>query len=154
MSPDRSRRQRGAVSLEFALVFPVALALLGMIIYLGLYATYSGLAEHGVRKAARFASIRSLASGEYPTTTAIQTVGAKVDALLGTPLTVQVKGRGGPGPLGTIECFLSGAGRRCRDGDIVTVTATYDAGALTAIGAALPFVPGGTITRTATARFE
>lgn len=146
-------RQRGAVSLEFALVFPVAMLLLGGIIYLGLYATYSGLAEHGVRQAARFGGIKSLASGTYPTDAEVRTIGAKVDPLLGTPLSVAVSRTAGAGT-SALPCVVSGAGRRCGDGDVITVTATYDAGALSAI-AAVPGLPGsGTITRSATARFE
>jgi len=148
----RTHRQRGAVALEFALVFPVALTVLAAIIYLGLQATYSGLAEHGVRNAARFGGIKSLASGTYPTDAQIRTVGAKVDALLGTPLSVTVARKAGSA--GTVDCVLSGPGKRCGDGDVITVTATYDAGALGAIAAVPGFPGGGTITRTATARFE
>lgn len=149
----RPRRQRGAVALEFALVFPMALALLGAIIYLGLGATYSGLAEHGVRNAARYGAIKSLSSGTYPTDAEIRTIGAKVNPLLGSPTTVTVT-RKTVLAGSQVNCVLTGPGKRCGDGDVITVTATYDAGALKAI-AAIPGLPGGgTIVRTATARFE
>ncbi|MEO7443618.1 MAG: TadE family protein [Acidimicrobiales bacterium] len=149
----RLRRQRGAVALEFALVFPVALTLLAGIMYLGLHATYSGLAEHGVRNAARYGGIRSLASGTYPTDAEITTGGAKVDVLLGTPMSVVVSRRGGSGS-SNLACVVSGAGRRCGDGDVITVTARYNAGALTPLISLMGIAGDGTITRTATARFE
>jgi Flp pilus assembly protein TadG len=149
---NRLSRQRGAFALEFAFVFPIALLLLGAIMYLGMNAAYSGLAEHGVRKAARFGSIRSLASGTYPSDAEIRSIGARVDTLLGTPLSVTVVRQTGAGST-RVACNLSGSTRRCGDGDVITVTATYDSGVLAALARLVPGVPDE-VTRTATARFE
>ncbi|MGH9181590.1 MAG: hypothetical protein ACRDY5_07740, partial [Acidimicrobiales bacterium] len=73
---------------------------------------------------------------------------------LGTPLSVVVTRRGGAGAA-NLACVVSGAGRRCGDGDVITVTATYDSGVLGAFAGMVPgFTSSGTIQRTATARFE
>ena len=151
----RRHKERGAAAVEFSLVALPALVMLFGIMYLALLATYSGLAEHGVRRGARYGSIRSLASGSYPTDAQIRTVGAKVDPILGVPLSVTVTRTGGSAAT-ALACNPTSAmgGRKCGDGDVLTVTATYAAGALGAV-AGLPGFPGGsTITRTATARFE
>ncbi|MGH9165222.1 MAG: TadE/TadG family type IV pilus assembly protein [Acidimicrobiales bacterium] len=149
------RDQRGAAAVEFALVAIPALILLFGIMYLALLATYSGLAEHGVRNAARFGGLRSIASGNYPSTDEIRDVGAKVDAILGKPISVIVTRTGGSASTALPCSPVTAAGlRKCGDGDVLTVTAIYDAGALGAL-AGFPGIPGGaTITRTATARFE
>lgn len=148
------RNEKGAAAVEFSLVALPALVMLFGIMYLALLATYSGLAEHGVRKAARYGGLRSLASGSYPTDAQIQTVGAKVDPILGTPLTVTVTRTGGSGAGLTCVPVTTAGLRKCGDGDVLTITAVYDAGALGAVATLPGFPGGGTITRTATARFE
>lgn len=64
-----ARGEHGAVALEFVLVLPFTLLIIGMLLVTGLRAVYAGLAEAEVREAARTASIRKgfSTTAPYPT---------------------------------------------------------------------------------------
>ncbi len=115
-----------------------------MVVVMGLYAFYAGVAEHAAREAAHAATLRvtrSPVSG-YPTNAAIAAVAkAESPSYAGTPSVTVVSGplTGAPG-----------------GGDVVTVTVTYDVGFIKAVTRLVPFVGDGLgdITRTAQARRE
>jgi Flp pilus assembly protein TadG len=151
-------RDDGAVTVEFAAVALFALALLFGLVLLGVHAAYSGLAEHGARKAARAAAVRSLATGQYPNDDEIMAAAEVPNGVLGTPVSVVVDRRAGSGT-SIVPCTVDGTGgtRRCGQGDIVTVTITYGTPGLSAVSGAVPGFAGRaleTITREASARFE
>jgi Flp pilus assembly protein TadG len=151
-------RDDGAVTVEFAVVGMVALVLLFGLVLLGVHAAYSGLAEHGARKAARAAAVRSIATGRYPTDDEVSEAARISNGVLGTPVAVLVERRAGSGST-SVPCTVDGAGgsRRCGEGDVVTVTLTYETPGLSAVGSAVPGFVGTaleTITRQASARFE
>lgn len=135
--------------MEFALVAVPTMVMLFAILYFGLLMTYRGLAEHGARNAARFGSIRLVGSANYPTNSQIETRDTPV---IGNPSVVATRMAGAG--VSALPCLpTAGGGRKCGDGDVLTVTATYDAGALGAFTGLLPGFPDE-VTRTATARFE
>lgn len=77
--------QGGAVTVEFALVIPLAILFLGFVLALGLRALWGGLAEDAARSLVRYASIRN-AAGTYPTRPEIVTrSGTVLGGVLGTP---------------------------------------------------------------------
>ena len=146
----RASSEAGHTSVEFALVAPVALALVIAALFLVLHGYYSAVADHGARDTARFAAIRTSAGG-YPDDAAIAAKAAKLHNLLGTPLSVVVSRRSGA--TGATTCVPAAhAPNGCGEGDTVTVTIVYPTPAI----GTLPFVPASanTITRVGTARFE
>lgn len=58
--------QRGAATVELALVLPIFLAVVAMVMVTGFRMVYAGLAEHGARTVAREAGIRTTISPSSP----------------------------------------------------------------------------------------
>lgn len=136
----RGPADSGAVAVETAFAIPVALAVLFLGVHAGFAVTYSALAEHAARAAARSGSIKNGAS--YRAESAVADAAeSSVPALLGRPDSVDVTYSpvrpGGP-----------------REGDTVTVTVTYEPGLLQATRGLLFFLPGGdtTISKTVSTR--
>ena len=150
------RREGGAVTVEFAVVGLFALALLFGLVLFGLHASYSGLAEHGARKAARAAAVRSMTTGRYPTDAEVTAAAEVPNGVLGNPISVVVDRRAGSGS-STVPCTVHDSANRCGSGDTVTVTITYETPGLSAAGSVVPGFAGRaleTITRSASARLE
>src|SRR6185503_7265865 len=82
----RRHHDAGAVTVEFAIVGLFALMLLFALVLLGLHAAYSGLAEHGARKAARAAAVRSISTGQYPNDDEVEAAAAVPNGVLGAPV--------------------------------------------------------------------
>jgi Flp pilus assembly protein TadG len=152
----RRADDRGAAAVEFAVVGLVAIMLLFGLILLGLHASYSGLAEHGARKAARTAAVKSLRAGRYPSDDEVRAAAAVPNGVLGTPVAVTVERHAGSGS-SEVPCTVDGSGRGCNEGDVVIVTVTYRTPGVAAAASIIPGL-GGTgleeITRSASARFE
>lgn len=141
------RDDTGATAVEFAFVFPIALALLAVVLTFGLRTLYSGLAEHAARVVARSATLQG--PNGYPTDAAIQArlMGFYDSALIADPQSVLVQ-RPGTGP--------QGQGRQ------ITITITYDVPVVGDVGRLASVLPGlgdalaslSVITATSTARLE
>lgn len=102
--------ERGSAAVEFALVLPVLLAVVGMVITGALAFTMNALVHRGAEHAARVAAVPTdLAPPSYATDDEV-TQAAADGAILLTPTTV------------TRDCVPS----PCRDGGRVSVTVTYD----------------------------
>ncbi len=124
----RRQSERGTVALEFALLLPVVLLLVGTMIITGMRGVYSALAVHEARIAAREASIRkdqstSLrypSSSPYPSETDICNPSERSLAFPGSIL---------------IQCEVRNLSKNLSqgDGDVVTVTLTYELRPLTAL---------------------
>lgn len=64
---DRGRwNERGATAVEFAIVFPLALMLVGMIMYLGFRGWAGAMINNAARDGVRYASIRTSNNVPYP----------------------------------------------------------------------------------------
>lgn len=87
---DRLRGDRGATAVEFALVVPVALLLIGSILVFALHMTYAALADHAARVALKKAVIRT--SAGYPTDAQVRQTTDDLfpNGLLGDPTSVTV----------------------------------------------------------------
>ncbi len=147
MRRSKWRDQCGATAVEMAMVVPLVLLIVGMLLFAGMHATFSGLAQNAAREAARFATIRtgSSYSATYPSREQVrQWVVDSVPTLMrGSNLDVTVQSE----PAGVTPA----------PGDIVTVTLAYDIPALEAADALLEAFdvdPSSRVVRTATARRE
>lgn len=90
MMGGRTNRQRGAATVEFVLVLPVLLALLGTVIFGGWLAAVRTILEHGATEGARYASVPATPDlRSYPDQAAVRD---RVDAAtpLISPTSVQV----------------------------------------------------------------
>ena len=143
----RSRDDRGATAVEFALVVPLALLLIGSIVTFALHMTYSALADHAARVALKKAVIRT--SAGYPTEAQVRQTAADLFAagLLGSPTDLDMTRGGGTAPVG--------------QGDTVTIRVTYDLPAVRSAAGLVPFaglrdrlVDLATVSRTAEGRAE
>lgn len=106
----RTRGERGASAVEFALVLPLLLGLLGMAFTGGLAFTYDALVHRGAEYAAREAAVPvGLSARTYATEDEV-VAAAAAGAVLLEPTTV------------TVVCAPS----PCREGGQVTVRVTYD----------------------------
>jgi Flp pilus assembly protein TadG len=121
----RTRGDRGATSVEFALMLPVALLLIGSIVVLALHMTYAALADHAARVGLKKAVIRT--SAGYPTDAAVRTT---VDGLFGSDLL------GGPQSLTVTRQDGIPA-----QGDTVRVTVVYQVPAVSKAAALVPDAP-------------
>ncbi|MGH9268059.1 MAG: hypothetical protein ACRD0D_07770, partial [Acidimicrobiales bacterium] len=120
-------------TLEFALVLPVVLALVGMVILTGLRAVYSGLAEHQARELAREVTIRSGLSTRSPYPDEVDLAGLCAGAAMPLPGAALAPG-------GCSVVNLSAASSGIGGGDVVTVSLTYQIPALQALDGFLPGV--------------
>ena len=81
----RQRSDDGTVTVEFALLIPLALLFVGFILALGMRTLWAGFAEDAARSLARYGSIRT-ATGDYPSRPALVTrSGSLLGGILGTP---------------------------------------------------------------------
>jgi Flp pilus assembly protein TadG len=78
----RLREQRGAAVLEFALVLPIFLAVIGLLLFGGWLGVIKTVLDHGAREGARYAAIP--ASSDLRTYPTLQEVTAEVER--STPL--------------------------------------------------------------------
>lgn len=111
---DRSS-ERGTIALEFVLLLPVILLMVGTLVITGLRGVYSALGVHEARVAAREASIRTGQSpgDPYPTESEICTSPGRLLAFPGSDL------------IGCVVSNNSATGSDPDEGDVVTVTLTY-----------------------------
>jgi len=143
---------RGTTSVEFAIVLPVLLTLIGGVMVLALAMVYSGLAEHAARIGLREAVIRT--SGGYPEEARVREF---VDKSLGTFM---------PAPLNNRPLLVRDPGDVAKSvrkiqGDRITVRVEYE---IPVVSSALGLIPDAglrakmadlaTITRTAKGRLE
>jgi Flp pilus assembly protein TadG len=114
--------ERGASAVELALVLPILMSVLGIVLTTGLRMVYVGLAEHEARTVVRTASIRttSSSSSPYPDNTAANRLalcGQGAISLPGTTFSPST------GCVITKDPNVSSPS----EGDLVTVTLTYQA---------------------------
>lgn len=62
----RFRSERGAATVEMALVIPLIIVIVGIMLFGGLYALYANTIDHAASDAARFASIREGPTNSAP----------------------------------------------------------------------------------------
>ena len=147
MRPLTRRDDRGATAVEFAICLPVVLMFIFMAMYGGMYVFYGAMADHVAREVARDVSIPTTKTGSsYPDqgssgqASVEQRAKRAAAGLLPDPTTVTV----------------TPARTNVAPGDEVTVTVSYDPGALGVISGVLWFLPDPSegITRSASARRE
>jgi Flp pilus assembly protein TadG len=141
------RADRGATAVEFALCFPIVLMAILMTMYGGLYVFYGAMADNVARKVARDISIPTTRSGgTYP------------DQGAGGQSAVEGKARDAAKGLIPNPTAVTVASTRpdVAPGDEVTVTVSYQPGALNVITNVLWFLPDPAegITSSASARRE
>ena len=109
MNPRAKNSQRGAAALEFVLVAPVAIFLIGAILTLGLHGYVSASINSAARDGVRYASTRESNRDPYPTDAEVAAyiVNEKIPGFL-------------PAPDVTVTSTGSGAGSS------VTVTVAYE----------------------------
>lgn len=64
--PARDRSERGATTVEFAIILPLVILFVGLLLFGGFYALYASTADHAAAEAARYASIRQGTSNSAP----------------------------------------------------------------------------------------
>ena len=111
--------------MEFALVYPIAIVVIGAIVLFGLHMTYAALADHAARVALKTASIRTVQG--YPSESAVRT---KVDGLFASDLL------GGPREFSMTRT----SGARVMQGDPVSVRVEYRVPAIQAASRLIPRV--------------
>lgn len=119
----RLRGDSGATAVEFALVVPVALLLLGSILVFALHMTYAALADHAARVGLKKAVIRT--SQGYPSDAAVRTTVDNLfaNSLLGDPTSLTVERQDD----------------RVAQGDTVRVTVVYTVPAVRRATGLVPF---------------
>ena len=146
-----STRERGAVTVEFALIFPLVALVLGFLIAAGLYELWSGMADYVARDVVRVASM-PLSDGTYPQQAALQTRATNdLAGVMGAPTSLALSN----------DPNVPSA--QWGEGDLVTVTVAFHVpgmGGLTGLVNAIPGLGGvdlqglSTVTRTASVRRE
>jgi Flp pilus assembly protein TadG len=123
---------------EFALVLPILMSLLGIVMATGLRMVYVGLAEHEARTVVRTASIRTTSSrtSPYPDNTAANRLALCGQGALALP---------GATFSASTDCVIVKAPNASSpaEGDMVTVSLTYH---LTVIQKLVGFLPGNILT--------
>lgn len=66
MNRRRRSDETGAAAVEFAILVPLVILLVGLLLFGGLYALYANTIDHAASEAARYASIRQGASTSSP----------------------------------------------------------------------------------------
>jgi Flp pilus assembly protein TadG len=130
---ERLREQRGASALEFALVLPMVVTILGMVLATGLRMVYVGLAEHEVRTLTRTAGIRttSSSSSPYPDDTAAHRLTLCTQAAIDVPGTAY-------NPSTDCSIVKTPNVATPNEGDVVTATLTYRINAIQGLTGWLP----------------
>lgn len=134
----RRRNDVGATAIELALVLPVALTLIVVVLYLGMYFFYAATAEHVARAVGRDASIPS--HHVYPSQSDEMTVAENAAwGLKMKPTAISLT------PVPAVG-----------EGNALTVTVTYRLPGLAKVGQLLPFLPhpSGELSRSVTVRYE
>lgn len=130
--------ERGASAVEFALVLPILMSLMGIVLATGLRMVYKGLAEHEVRTVVRTASIRTTSSqsSPYPDNTAANRLALCGQGALPLP---------GATFSASTDCVIVKSPNVSSpfEGDLVTVTLTYH---VTVIQKLVGFLPGNILT--------
>jgi Flp pilus assembly protein TadG len=94
--PARENNQRGAASVEFVLVFPLALALIALVLFAGWLGMTRVILDHGARETARSMSIPTQADlRTYPDDTYLAEVADAATPLI-TPTAVVSASGGAP----------------------------------------------------------
>jgi Flp pilus assembly protein TadG len=153
---------RGAVAVEFALVFPLAALLLAFLIAVGLRVFWSALADNVARAAARYAAVAN-SQGHYPQGNApvdtMQSVTAHAatayQGVLGNPQSVTGSDCTSAGTGNTDENACDGlpltsAFQCTREGDLIAVRVQYHVPLIGALGLS----DFATVTHVARARCE
>lgn len=167
-----TRDDRGAVAVEFALVFPLAVMMLAFITGIGVWVFWSALADNATRSATRYASVPNTA-GHWPKGNAsvdgmssvTDFAGGAYGGLLGTPTTLVGSNchDRSPGDESNCEPASLGltAGVQCQHtGDLLTVRVSYHVPGLSGLQSLINAMPGvdlnglSTVTHTARARCE
>jgi Flp pilus assembly protein TadG len=137
------RRDEGATAVEFAIVLPVVLTTVFFALYGAMFFYYSAVADHVARSVARQVSIPIAQTGSgYPDASAATVLNdARADAggLIAAPTSA--------------VATSSGATSTPQEGDLVTVTVTYQLPVLSQLASVVPGLSAiSTITRSATER--
>lgn len=134
----RRRDDTGATAIELALVLPVAITLIFVALYVGMYYFYAASAEHVARVVGRDASIPT--HHVYPSEADEQTVAENAAGYLRPHLT------------GVSLTPVPAVG----EGNALTVTVSYTLPGLAKVGSLLPFLPhpSGDLSRSVTVRYE
>jgi Flp pilus assembly protein TadG len=138
------RSERGAMAVEFALIAPLVLFLIGALLALGFYGVFNAIVQNAVREAARFAAVPVDPYADlYPSEDAVRAhLVAEAPSVMGSPSSFALTRTGGSSP---------------GNGDIVTVTVTYRTPVLSSIKGLLQGAGLGgliEISRSASARME
>jgi Flp pilus assembly protein TadG len=138
------RSERGATAVEFALIAPLVLFLIGALLALGFYGVFNAIVQNAVREAARFAAVPVDPYADlYPSEDAVRAhLVAEAPSVMGSPSSFALRRTGGSSP---------------GNGDIVTVTVTYRTPVLSSIKGLLQGAGLGgliEISRSASARME
>jgi Flp pilus assembly protein TadG len=144
---ERTRHDAGATAVEFAIVLPLLLTLIGSLLALGLHMTYAALAQHAANIGLRTAVVPT-AGGGYPSDAQVR---ARLASSLGGVLPA-------PQPEPVLDDPATGSRRQ---GDPLTVRVTYQVPVVSAAARLVP-VPGlrsafdalGSVTGTARGRRE
>lgn len=156
----KHRREHGAVTVEFALMFPLLMLVVGFMLALGLRTFWSALADYATRDMARYAGLQKTTT-YYPNRTDVVKDGAAIfGGTLGTPTVTLTE---------TAATTLTPAydqdasfDSRLGEGDTVTVTTTWNVPGLSALVGIVKGLPVigfdmsgfATVTHTASARRE
>jgi Flp pilus assembly protein TadG len=134
------RNERGAVTVEFAVVLPLVLVLLGTVIFAGWLGLVRAILEHGASEGVRFASVPATSDlRSYPdngavsahvdqstpmiTPTDVQVLSSLSGAARNAPVTVRVT-YGVPNPVAGLLAPLEAFGWAEDIPETITVTAT------------------------------
>lgn len=134
----RRHSEEGATALEFAVILLIVVTTVFSAIYAATYYFYSAAASHVARAVARDASLPE--GGGYPTVGDERRVADHAAGrLLPSPTSVALN----PHP-------------NAAEGNLLTVTVTYNVPGLRTMGALFPFLPhkDGKLTKTVTVRYE
>lgn len=167
--PVGRRDDRGAVAVEFALVFPLAVVMIGFLTALGLRVFWAALADNATRSAVHYASIANTAR-HYPkgnaTVDGMKSVSSQAGgAYSGVLGSATVTGSVCSDPV-EANCDPSvlplAANFQCdKSGNLITVEVTYQVPGLSGLQGLINAIPGApdvtqlaTVTNIATARCE
>lgn len=138
MNPRRLRRDRGAAVVEFALVLPFFLVLIGFLLWGALYTTYTALAEHAALATEHAAILRQL-DGAFLNCPTFDPTSSACKTLQNTASAADL----GLLPPPSVTAVQTTQGNQPAPGDVVTVTVSYASlPGLDAVRPFLSFLPG------------